>query len=121
MQTTQTLYEQLGGKEGIKKVVDRFYDKVLADPIIKDFFRDTDMEKQRRHQTLFISWVTGGPNQYTGKSMAKAHEGMNLQEQHFGAVANDLVSALKEFGVNEEQIGQVVKKLLTMKDEILHK
>jgi hemoglobin len=53
--------------------------------------------------------------------MAKAHEGMNLQEQHFGAVANDLVSALKEFGVNEEQIGQVVEKLLTMKDEILHK
>lgn len=121
MNSTQTLYEQLGGAEGIQKVVVRFYEKVLADDRIKHFFTETDMEKQIRHQTLFISWVTGGPNQYTGKSMARAHEGMNLQLEHFMAVAEDLTASLKEFGVTEDQINQVVEKLLTMKDEILYK
>jgi hemoglobin len=123
MQNTMssTLYEQLGGQEGIGRVVKHFYDKVLADPRINHFFVHTDMEKQIRHQTLFISWVTGGPNQYTGKSMAKAHEGMNLQEEHFNAVAEHLVSSLQEFGVGAEQIRQVVDKLSSMKDEILGK
>jgi hemoglobin len=53
--------------------------------------------------------------------MAKAHEGMNLQEEHFNAVAEHLVSSLQEFGVKEEPIQQVVDKLVTMKDEVLGK
>lgn len=121
MNSMLTLYEQLGGKEGITKVVDRFYEKVLADATISHFFHHTDMKKQALHQTLFISWVTGGPNQYTGNSMARAHEGMNLQEEHFQAVATHLVSSLAEFGVSEEQINQVVSKLLSMKAEVLHR
>lgn len=118
---SSTLYEQLGGQEGIGRVVERFYEKVLADPRINGFFAHTDMKKQIRHQTLFISWATGGPNQYTGKSMAKAHEGMHLQDVHFQAVAEHLVSSLQEFGVGKEQIEQVVEKVASIKDDILYK
>jgi hemoglobin len=116
-----SLYERLGGQEGIQKVVDVFYKKVLEDDTVNHFFEHTDMEKQRRHQALFLSWVTGGPNQYKGKAMEKAHEGLNLQENHFEAIANHLVSSLKEFNVSSDDIDQVVNKLLTMKDAILHK
>ncbi len=52
-----TLYEKLGGKEMIAQVVDSFYKKVLADDRINQFFANTDMEKQRRHQTAFISYA----------------------------------------------------------------
>jgi hemoglobin len=54
-----TLYEKLGGKEMIAQVVDSFYKKVLADDRINQFFANTDMEKQRRHQTAFISYALG--------------------------------------------------------------
>ncbi|MFC4766553.1 group I truncated hemoglobin [Effusibacillus consociatus] len=121
MQTALTLYEQLGGQEAIQKVVERFYEKILSDDTINHFFKETDMKKQIRHQTLFLTWVTGGPNQYTGQSMSKAHEGLNLQEEHFNAVAGHLVSTLQEFGVTEQQIGLVVEKLLTMKEDVLRK
>ncbi|CAM3816494.1 group I truncated hemoglobin [Mesobacillus zeae] len=117
----ENLYEKIGGQEAVSKVVDVFYEKVLADPTVNTFFTDTDMEKQRRHQSLFISWVLGGPNQYSGKSMAKAHEGMNLNEEHFGSIATHLAAALREFSVPEEDIGQVLEKLTTMQDDILHK
>ncbi|WP_134704666.1 group 1 truncated hemoglobin [Ammoniphilus sp. YIM 78166] len=121
MEQEKSLYEILGGEEAIGAVVDRFYEKVLADETISHFFAHTDMEKQRRHQTLFISWATGGPNQYSGKSMERAHEGMNLQEAHFGAVAHHLVESLKEFQVDDRYIDQVVNKLLTLKDAVLGK
>ncbi|MFC0213488.1 group 1 truncated hemoglobin [Paenibacillus chartarius] len=121
MQTAGTLYEKVGGEEAIGKVVDYFYELVLADDTVNHFFKNTDMEKQRMHQTKFISFALGGPNQYTGHSMAKAHAGMNLQEEHFAAIAKHLHDALAHFGVSESDIGQVLAHVSTLKDDILHK
>jgi hemoglobin len=44
---TQSLYKKLGEEETISKVVDYFYDLVLADDTVNHFFENTDMEKQR--------------------------------------------------------------------------
>ena len=76
------------------------HDLVLKDETVNHFFQNTDMEKQRQHQTKFISFALGGPKQYSGKSMAKAHEGMNLQPEHFQAIATHLHDALAHFGVS---------------------
>jgi hemoglobin len=42
-----SLYERIGGKEAVEAAVDRFYEKVLADPSINHFFTNTDMTRQR--------------------------------------------------------------------------
>jgi len=47
----------MGGESAIKEMVDDFYRDVLADEIVSHFFDHTDMEKQRRHQTAFISYA----------------------------------------------------------------
>jgi hemoglobin len=116
-----TFYEKYGGEETIGKVVDYFYDLVLADDTVNHFFTNTDMEKQRKHQTKFISYALGGPNQYTGQSMAKAHEGMNLQPTHFDAIVRHLHDALAHFDVNESDIKDALAKVETLRDDILYK
>lgn len=118
----QTLYEKLGGEEAIAKVVDYFYEElVLKDETVQHFFENTDMEKQKRHQAKFISFALGGPNQYSGRSMAKAHEGMNLQPVHFQAIATHLHDALAHFGVQEQDIQTALDKVATLRDDILYK
>ncbi|MFP3121642.1 group 1 truncated hemoglobin [Ectobacillus funiculus] len=118
----QTLYEKFGGEEAITKVVDYFYEElVLKDETVQHFFENTDMEKQKRHQAKFISFALGGPNQYSGKSMAKAHEGMNLQPAHFQAIATHLHDALAHFGVQEHDIQTALDKVATLRDDILYK
>lgn len=121
METTNKLYEKIGGEQAIAKVVDYFYELVLADDTVNHFFKNTDMEKQRKHQTKFISFALGGPNQYTGASMAKAHKGMNLQPVHFNAIATHLHDALAHFGVSEPDIDQVLTHVSSLKDDILYK
>jgi hemoglobin len=119
---TQSLYEKVGGQEGIEKVVDYFYNElVLKDETVNHFFESTDMEKQRRHQSKFISFALGGPNQYSGKSMAKAHEGMNLQPEHFDAIAHHLHDALAHYGVQERDIDTALTKVASLKDDIIYK
>lgn len=69
MSENKTLYERLGEGAAIKSVVDRFYVYMLDDKRVKEFFKNTDMIKQRKKQTEFITMVTGGPNNYEGLDM----------------------------------------------------
>jgi len=118
----QTLYEKIGGEAAISKVVDYFYNElVLKDETVNQFFEHTDMEKQRSHQTKFISFALGGPNQYTGQSMAKVHQGMDLQPAHFNAIVTHLHDALAHFGISEADIDQALSKVATLKDDIIYK
>ncbi|SMF87899.1 hemoglobin [Paenibacillus uliginis N3/975] len=121
MASTTALYDKLGGEETIGKVVDYFYELVLADETVSHFFANTDMEKQRRHQTKFISFALGGPNQYSGQSMSKVHSGMNLQPVHFDAIVKHLHDALKHFGVNEDNINQALSTVETLRDDVMYK
>ena len=114
-----SLYQKLGGKGAIDGVVDAFYVKVLADDRVKHFFDDVSMDKQRRKQKDFLSAAFGGPLPWTGKDMRKAHAGMGLTEEHFNAIAENLVATLKDFKVKQELIDQVVAIALTTKDDVL--
>jgi len=118
---TLTLYEKIGGQQVVVQIVDDFYKRVLADDTINHFFANTDMEKQRRHQTAFISHALGGPNQYTGRSMEKAHAGLDLQPEHFEAIANHLGESLAEYGLTEEKLKSVLERISTLKEAVLHK
>ncbi|AOM83842.1 group I truncated hemoglobin [Salisediminibacterium beveridgei] len=115
-----TLYDKLGGEETIRTAVDRFYAKVLADDTVKHYFEHTDMEKQREHQTKFLSFALGGPNQYGGTSMEKAHEGMNIQPKEFLAIATHLQATLEELGAEEEDIETIMTKINGLKDSVVH-
>ena len=118
---TTNLYEKFGGQQAIERVVDDFYKRVLADDTVNHFFAHTDMEKQRHHQSEFISYALGSPNQYTGRSMEKAHTGLNLQPEHFDAIALHLGEALGEQGVSQEDINSVLARVSTLKEAILYK
>lgn len=100
-------------------LVDRFYERVLADDRIKHFFAHTDMEAQRRHQTAFLSYALGGPA-YSGRTMERAHAGMNLQPAHFDAVAEDLVATLEEADTDPCDVDEVVARVYSLKDSILY-
>lgn len=118
----QSLYEKVGGEEAISKVVDYFYNElVLKDESVNHYFKHTDMEKQRKHQTKFISFALGGPNQYSGRSMAKAHEDMDIQPAHFEAIVRHLHDALAHFGVEKEEINEALKKVAALREDIVHK
>lgn len=116
-----TLYDNLGGQQAIELVVDDFYKRVLADESVNHFFADTDMAKQRLHQTAFISYALGGSTQYKGRSMEIAHTGLNLQPEHFEAIVKHLDEALAVHGVSPEDMNAVNERVLTLKDAVLYK
>ncbi|MBK8094297.1 MAG: group 1 truncated hemoglobin [Verrucomicrobiaceae bacterium] len=114
-----SLYHKLGGKAAMDAAVDAFYVRVLADKRVNHFFTDVSMDKQRRKQKEFLSAAFGGPVPWTGKDMRKAHAGMGLTEEHFNAIAENLVNTLKDLKISQDLIDQVVAVALTTKDDVL--
>ena len=115
-----SVYEKLGGAPAVDAAVDIFYRKVLMDDRISDFFDTTDMEAQHAKQKAFMTMAFGGPNEYTGKDMREAHKNMNLTEEHFMAVAENLIGDLQELNVPQEDIEAVIGICLTVKDDVLN-
>ena len=94
-----TLYERLGGEGAINAVVDKFYEFMLADPLVNSFFAQTDMEKQVKRQKQFITLVTGGPNQYEGTDMKAAHAKLKIGKKEFNETWKNLEKALNFYNV----------------------
>lgn len=118
---TTSLYTQLGGKAAIDAAVDLFYTKVLADKRVNIFFEDVNMSRQHNKQKQFLSAALGSPVPYTGKDMRKGHAHLDLTEEHFNAIAENLVATLKELKISDELIGKVIAVVATTKDDVLNK
>lgn len=120
-QAPKSLYDRLGGKEAITLVVDEFLVQVTADDRINAFFKDADAAKLRGHLIDQICMATGGPCEYTGRSMKESHAGMGVTEAHFNALVEDLVKALDKYKVPEKEKGELLGALAAMKGDIVEK
>jgi hypothetical protein len=63
------LYERLGGRDGIRAVVDEFYDELLADEQLGPLFRGADMEKLIVFIVTGYRWVAKTVRRSTGNDL----------------------------------------------------
>jgi len=118
-----SVYEQLGGAPAIQAAGELFYRKVLSDPELAPFFESVDMEAQVRKQVAFLTMVTGGPNQYTGRDLRSAHAKVVEQgagDLHFDRVIQHLGDTLKELGVGPELVEIVAGVASSVRRDVLH-
>jgi hemoglobin len=123
--TEKPLFDRLGGKKGIEKVVKDFVEnRVAKDEKINKFFGKTDIKHLEAMLTDQICQATS-PNPkkpvctYHGKSMKDAHKGMGVTEADFKTLVDHLVESLKAAGVSEGDIGTIASVLLPMKTDIV--
>jgi hemoglobin len=112
-------YDRIGGASAVSAVVSNFYEKVVADPQLADFFTNVDMPRLKRHQVLLISYVLGGPAKYDGRELRDAHAGLPITSEHFKLVVTHLVASLEEAGVPEEIIGRLGDALAGTEQDIV--
>lgn len=117
-----TLYERLGGPLAMKRAVEVFYAKMLADPRVASFFGETDMGKQKAKQIAFLTMVTGGPVAYTGKDMRDGHAHLlkrGLNDLHVDIVIEHLGATLAELGAADSDIAAVAALANSVRDDVL--
>lgn len=118
--TQESLFDRLGGRDAVNAAVDIFYTKVMSDPLLMPLFDGVDMKRQAAKQKAFLTYAFGGAPNYDGSSMRKAHAHLDLNDDHFNAVAGHLQSTLEELGVAEDLIGEVMTIAASTHDDVLN-
>ena len=117
---TTTLYQRLGGADGIARLVNDVIAAHLDNPLVKSRFENIeDMEHAKRMAREFFCAGSGGPEPYTGKDMLAAHKGMNISEQEYLAVMDDIVGAMNKHKLDEGTKNDVIGILYSLKGNII--
>lgn len=114
-----TLYERLGGYDGIRTVVDDFYDRLVDDEQLGPFFEGADMEKLRRTQTDFLCEAAGGPETYDAEPVREAHLHIPFTPAHIQRAIDLLYESLEEFDVPDDDADKVVNAIAAYQDDLL--
>lgn len=60
----QSFYEAVGGREVFERLVDRFYEGVADDPLLRPMYPEEDLGPAKERLTMFLVQYWGGPKEY---------------------------------------------------------
>jgi hemoglobin len=105
-----TIYEQVGGEQTFRRLVDAFYARVEADPRLRPLF-PAELGPGKEGQRLFLIQYFGGPGDY---SQQRGHPRLRLRHAPFaiGQAARDawlthMLAAIDEVGIAEPARSQM--------------
>lgn len=110
----ETLYEAIGGASAVRSIVEHFYPKVQADPLLGPIFPE-DIKPVMEKQYLFLTQFFGGPplysEQYGHPMMRARHLPFPVTPARAAAWLNCMARALKETDIPEELHAVVLERL----------
>ena len=102
-----SFFEAVGGEPTFRRLVDRFYEGVAEDPLLRPMYPEEDLGPAAARLTLFLRQYWGGPNTY---SASRGHPRLRMRHAPFrvGAAERDawllhMRAAVDSLGLPEPQ------------------
>jgi hemoglobin len=120
-----SLYERLGGDNGIHSLVDDIIEAHMHNPVIQQRFlpyreKPEELDQAKAHLRAFLAMGSGGPDNYQGKGMPEAHRGMNIDATEYMAAVDDIMAMLDKHGRDEDVKKDVLFIAYSLKNDIMH-
>lgn len=117
---SDTLFDRLGGHNGITRITRELMRNHLANPLVKTRYENSeDLARVERRVVEFFCAGAGGPQTYSGQDMLTTHRGMNISEQEFITVVDDAMAALETCGIEAPVRNEVLAILWSLKAEVI--
>lgn len=122
---TLSLFERLGGADGIDVLVDEIVAAHMANPTISVRFQPYAADPERLgeikdHLRKFLTAGSGGPDAYAGRTMPEAHRGMNISVAEYMAAVDDIMAVLERNEVPDSARKDVLAITYQLKGDIVH-
>lgn len=123
---TKTLFERLGGNEGMKAIVDAVVEAHMCNPEINARFLPYRDQPERlavikKHTVDFFSAGSGASVSYGGRDMVTTHTGMNITAGEYMHVVDDILIVLNERKIDDVSKNEVLAILWSLKGMIMGK
>ncbi|HET7738802.1 MAG TPA: group 1 truncated hemoglobin [Tepidiformaceae bacterium] len=114
---TRTLYQRLGGADGIAAIIDDVVDRHAVNPALAPRLAGKDLPELKRLGAHLASASTGGPHALSMGELRAAYAGLAINEREFRATVDDILAALHAQGVAPAEVNAVVAILFALQAE----
>ena len=118
----QSLYQRLGGYDGLTAFANNALPRLLKDTQLARFWQNRGDDGVAREKQLLIDFlanVTGGPMYYTGRDMIKTHKGMGITDSDWEIFMGHAAAAMTEIEIPENEFNEVAAFVTSLKNEIV--
>lgn len=92
--TAASFYDEIGGMPTIAKIVDRFYEGVAGDPLMRPMYPEENLGPAKERLTLFLAQYWGGPTTY---SENRGHPRLRMRHAPFAVTPDARDAWLRHF------------------------
>ncbi len=117
--SSPTLYEALGGMQGIETLVAAVVEEAHADPRFGDLFVQADTQRLREQLAIQICELADGPCRYEGLDMVTAHSGMRISRAEFNWFVEDTQIAMDRVGLAWPTQNRLLARLAALQPQII--
>lgn len=120
--TQKSLYERLGGYDGVTAFVEDLLPRLQGDSLLGRFWENRGEDGVAREKQLLIDYLcssAGGPVYYTGRDMKISHKGMKIGESDWSAFLEQAGATMKALQVPQQECDDVVAFVLSLKDDMV--
>jgi len=114
-----SLYDRLGGQDGVANIAGALIDRVTADPSLRRSFEGSNLSRIKRLLAEQICDLSGGPCHYSGDPMKEVHAGHHISEAEFYGMVEALRAVLKAQHVRQGASNELVRLLAPMKRDVV--
>ena len=119
---TPSLYERLGGYDGLAAIVDDLLPRLLGDPHLAVYWKGKckdSLKKDRQLIVDFLGSAFGGPIVYLGRDMKTSHDGLGITESEWNRFIEHVVAALKNLAIADREATEFVAAAGSLKGDVV--
>ena len=117
-----SLYERLGGYDGMSAFANDLLPRLQADPLLGRFWQNRGDDGIAREKQLLIDYLcscAGGPMYYTGRDMKTAHKGMRISEKDWTAFLAHAGATLEALQIPQQECDEIANFVSSLKQDIV--
>ena len=119
VQQDSSLYHEIGGHEGIERIVNAFIRRIVQDKSILPYFSKSNVTHFKQGFISHLCDAVGGPCQYKGDTMRDIHTGMNITVKDFNRTVEILIAAMEVAGIDYRSQNKILKQLAPSREKII--
>ena len=116
---SDSLYQSLGQKAGLVRLMDDFVPRLFNDPRIGVHFKKTNAKNLKEQLVDQVCMVSGGPCAYKGGDMKSTHADLDITKGDFNALVEALQLAMDAQGIAFSAQNQLLARLAPMHRDVI--
>jgi hemoglobin len=112
-----SFYDEIGGMDTFRRLVDRFYAGVAEDPLLRPMYPEEDLGPARHRFTLFLAQYWGGPSTYSDE---RGHPRLRMRHAPFAVTPDSAQRWLMHFRAALDEVALTPEQDAQFWDYVTH-